>query len=30
MMRISWKPRRISGAIGESTPPATIVSSTPV
>ena len=29
MMRINWNPRKISGAIGESTPPATIVSSTP-
>ena len=29
MMRISWKPRRISGAMGESTPPVTMVSSTP-
>ena len=29
MMRMSWKPRRISGAMGESTPPATMVSRTP-
>ena len=29
MMRISMKPRRISGAMGASTPPATIMSSTP-
>ncbi len=25
MMRMSWKPRRIRGAMGESTPPATMV-----
>ncbi len=29
MMRMSWKPRRISGAMGESTPPAIMVFSTP-
>jgi hypothetical protein len=30
MMCINWKPRRIKGAIGESTPPVTMVSSTPI